>query len=64
MQLKELKKGEYFRIVTNGKQGRKVYIKDDYYRPDKKYLCIEWEDAGGSGKLFKPTQEITTEFEF
>lgn len=62
MTLKELKKGELFRIIKAGKQGRKTYIKGDFDRSEKKYLCIDYEDAGSEGKYFKASQEITTEF--
>ena len=50
--------------MRNGRQGQKTYIKGDYDRAEKKYLCTDYRDAGGAGKLFKPSQEITTEFVF
>lgn len=64
MQLKELKKGEFFRIITKGKQGKKTYIKGEFDRSEKKYLCTDAEDAGSEGKYFKASQEITTSFEY
>ena len=62
MQLKELKKGDYFRIVTKKGEGKKTYIKGDFDRQEKKYLCTDCEDAGSEGKYFKASQEVTTEF--
>lgn len=62
MQLKDLKKGELFRVMKSGKQGKKTYIKGDFDRSEKKYLCTDYEDAGSEGKYLKATQEITTEF--
>lgn len=64
MELREIKKGEFFRIVTKGKQGKKTFIKGDFDRSEKKFLCTDYEDAGGAGRYFKAGQEITTEFNF
>lgn len=64
MQLKELKKGDFFRIITKAGTGRKTYTKGDYDRAEKKYLCTDYEDAGSEGRYFKPSQEVTTEFTY
>ena len=61
MKLKELKKGDFFRIVTKAGTGRKTYTKGEYDRVEKKYLCGNYEDINDY-KYFKPTQEVTTEF--
>lgn len=61
MKLKELKKGDFFRIVTKAGTGRKTYTKGEYDRAEKKYLCGNCEDINDF-KYFKHTQEVTTEF--
>lgn len=60
--LKQLKKGDFFRIVTkNGKIGKATYRKGDYDRASKTFSCIDYEDICHE-KFLKPTQQITTEF--
>ena len=70
-QLKELKKGEIFRLVkrkTNGATTAcgvsvKVYVRDHYDRSERKYYAHDYFDACDF-RAFKPTQEVTTDFEF
>lgn len=62
MTLKNIKKGDFFRVIRGGKIGKATYIKGDFDRAEKKYLCTDYEDAGSEGKYFKASQEITTEF--
>lgn len=65
MQLKEVKKGDYFRVVRKGgKVSAAVYVKGEYDRSEGKYSCVDFCDAGSEGKYFKATQEVTTSFEF
>ena len=65
MTLRELKKGSYFRIVkASGSISKETYIKDDYCRECRKFYALPCSDVWGGGKLFKSTQEVTTEFEF
>lgn len=64
MQLKELKKGEFFRLMKGGRQGKKTYIKGDYDRAEKAYLCTDCEDAGSEGAYFKASREVTTELTY
>ena len=66
-QLKDLKRGEFFRVVKRS-TGRcavstKVYVKDEYDRSEKKYYAHDYFDVCAF-RAFKPTQEVTTEFEF
>lgn len=62
--LKQLKKGDFFRIVTkNGKVSKATYTKGDYVREIKRFSCIDFEDISHE-KFLKPTQQITTEFVF
>lgn len=70
-QLKKLKKGELFRIVkrkTNGNKvacgvSTKVYVKDYYDRSERRYYAHDYFDVCAFRAL-KPTQEVTTDFEF
>ena len=63
MLLKDLKKGEYFRMVSpSGLLSRETYIKGDYDRSEKKYLCARCSDVLGSGRYMRSNQEISTEF--
>lgn len=63
MKLRELKKGEYFRIVKkSGEVSKQTYIKDDYCRGEKKFYILLDTDVWGAGRLVKGDQEVTTEF--
>ena len=65
MQLKDIKNGEFFKVVRKGgKVSAAVYGKVKYDRSERKYLCFDFYDAGSEGKYFKGTQEVTTSFEF
>lgn len=65
MKLKDIQKGDYFRVVRKGgKVSAAVYVKGAYDRSEKKYLCVDFYDAGSEGKYFKGSQEVTTDFEF
>ena len=62
--LKELKKGEYFRIVNkNGKVLPTVWVKDEYDRSERKYMAVKFWDICSS-RLFKGEQTVTTDFIF
>lgn len=41
IKLKDVKKGEYFKRKMDAK---KVFIRGDYVREDKKYECQDFED--------------------
>lgn len=63
MLLKDLKKGEYFRMVSpSGLLSRETYIKGEYDRSEKKYLCARCSDVYGSGRYMRSNQEISSEF--
>ena len=58
--LKELPQGEFFKRKENSK---KVYMKEDYYRPEKKYQCGDFEDIGYAIYL-KGETLVFVDFEF
>ena len=43
-EIKNLKKGEFFKRDVKGQPSAKVYIKGDYDRATKSYSAIEYED--------------------
>ena len=52
--------GEFFKIKENSK---KVYTREDYYRPEKKYQCGDFEDIGNAIYL-KGETLVFVDFEF
>lgn len=64
MKLKDLKKGDYFTLkdIAEPKENQ-VWVKDDYDRSDKKYLCIRFSDISDS-RLIAGGKEVYTEFTF
>ena len=65
MELRQLKKGTYFRTINSkGIVSRETYLKGDYDASERKYLCEKASDVWGFGKYFKGDKEVTTEFEF
>ena len=66
MQLKALKKGEFFTRKSMGEQEAKpfqVYIKGDYDRSSKKYWCSRWNDISAGIELSGNT-EVYQDFIF
>ena len=59
-ELKDLNKGEYFKLKPDSK---KVYIKGEYLRDEKRFSCIDFEDINKE-RFLKPTTVIWTQFEF
>lgn len=63
--IKEISKGEFFRLVdSKGKVGKKVYLKGEYDRWEKKYLCDDAQDMWGYGKYVKPKQKVFVGFTY
>lgn len=63
MLLKDLKKGEYFRMVSpSGLLSREVYIKGEYDFSQRRYLCARCSDVYGTGRYLRSNQVISTEF--
>ena len=53
--IKDLKIGEFFKLKENSKR---VYIREEYDRSERKYCCTAWDDISvcrmfdGSKKVF------------
>ena len=64
MTVKQLKQGEYFtrKPIAEPKESQ-VYIRGEYDRSTKKYICTKWNDVSSS-ILLKGGTEIYTEFVF
>ena len=64
MTVKELKKGEWFTLkpIAEPKESQ-VFIKGEYDRSEKKYLCGKFSDISAS-KMLKPDTEVFTDFTF
>lgn len=62
--IRELKKGEYFKVVNSkGVASATVYVRDEYDREERKYMAVRFDDISSS-RLFKGTQTVTTDFIF
>lgn len=64
MTIKDLKKGEFFTLkpIENPKESQ-VYIRGEYDRSEKKYCATKFSDIC-SGRVFKATQTVYTDFTF
>ena len=64
MKLKELKQGEYFILKpTSEPKESQVYIRGEYDRSSKKYICGKFVDISYS-RLLKGDTEVYTDFTF
>ena len=66
MQVKELKKGDYFTRKSLGEKSAKpsqVYIRGDFDQSEKKYWCQKWNDIS-SGRYVDGNKTIYTDFTF
>ena len=64
MKLKDLKKGDWFTLKNISEpKDNQVWIKDEYNRSSKKYLCIRWSDISDS-KEISGDKEVYTNFIF
>lgn len=64
VKVKDLKQGEWFTVnPVEYPKDSQVYIRGDYYRPDKKYYCSKWADIG-SCRGFKGDKVVYTDFIF
>ncbi len=61
-ELRQLPKGTYFRVLTNGKMSRETYTKGYYDRSTKKFICDKHSDVWGDGRNLKGTTKVTTDF--
>ena len=62
--IRELKKGEFFTLKPIAEPtGAQVYIRGDYIRADKKYLCEKFSDMCYA-RLFDGNRIVYTDFTF
>lgn len=62
--VKELKKGEYFtRKNIEYPSEKQVFIRGDYDRESKRYICLRFDDCNYSVSL-KGSSEVFTDFIF
>ncbi len=52
--------GEFFKLKPESK---KVYVKGEYLREEKRFSCTDFEDINKE-RLLKPNTVIWTQFEF
>ena len=57
--LKEVKKGDYFKLSPNGQ----VYVKGEYVRTERGYSCHKFHDTNCDSVL-KPTRKVFVGFTF
>ena len=64
MKLKELKKGAWFTLKPiDHPTDKQVFIKDDYCREERKYICGRFDDISYS-RLLSGDKEVFTDFIF
>lgn len=64
MKLKDLKKGDWFTLKNFSEpKDNQVWIKNEYNRSSKKYLCIRYSDISDS-KEVSGDKEVYTNFTF
>jgi len=62
--VKDLKKGEWFTLKPIEEPTEKqVFIRDDYCREEKKYICGRFDDISYS-RLLKGSTPVYTDFVF
>ena len=65
IKLKDVKKGDFFTLKPiEEPSNNQVYIKGEYDRSEKKYLCNKWSDYLGSGRYFKGNKIVYVDFTF
>lgn len=60
-QLRELKKGDFFRLSSS--DTAPVWVRGEYNRSTKKYECYKFDDVNHWAELTS-TRKVTTDFEF
>lgn len=61
MKLKELKKGDYFKLKDS--ETAPVWVKGDYVRSEKKYSTYKFEDINHE-RFVSGEKEVITNFDF
>lgn len=60
--IKELKKGEYFTIrPIEEPQGYQVWVRDQYDRSERRYLCHNYED-NNRWRYYQGDKEVFVDF--
>lgn len=61
MKIKDLKKGEYFKLKNS--ETAPVWVKGEYIRSEKKYSTYKFDDTNHE-RFLSPDKEVITDFEF
>lgn len=61
MKLKDLKRGDFFRLKDS--DTAPVRVKGEYVRSEKKYSTYKFDDINHE-RLLSPDKEVITDFEF
>ena len=62
--LSTLKRGEYFRRIIKGEEGKETYTRDEYDRTYKKFACEKHSDVWGNGILLKGSTIVSVGFNY
>lgn len=62
-QLKNVKKGDFFKRLTKGQPQKRVYVKDYYDRALKAFWCYPYDDIN-DGRFIKATTLVNVDFTF
>ena len=63
MKLKQLRKGDYFKLVRKGVVCSCVYVRGDYDKGTKRFSVYKFYDVMNE-RFLKGDTEVTTSFEF
>lgn len=61
--IKELKKGDYFCTIRDGKLSKTVYVRDEYDKSSERYVALKFHDIC-STRCFHSEQLVTDEMTF
>ena len=62
VQLRSLKKGDYFKRLVRGKLTAETYTREEYDRETRKFGCAKHSDVWGDGILLKGSTLVNTDF--
>lgn len=62
-QLRNIKKGNFFKRLTKGQPNNRVYVKDYYDRELKAFWCYPYDDVN-DGRFIKATTIVNVGFTF
>jgi hypothetical protein len=61
--ISKTKKGDLVRLIRRNEACQRVWIRGDYYRPEKAYVLQAWDDVGRY-MMAKGSRLVATDFEF